>query len=924
MSPGGREWPTEGSGARERWKLVRELFERAISQPAEERASFVRRLQDSEGLGADVVDEVRALLAADEGYRTDRLSDRAPDLIAEFDSDAALETRMAGRVFGSWIVRTVLGRGGMGMVCLVERHADGVMQLGALKLVRSGWDNPALQHRFRAERRILAALEHPGIARLLDAGSTDDGEPWLVMEYVRGNSIVDHGEKVQASLPQRLEWFLQVCDALAHAHRNLVVHRDLKPGNILIDDSGRVKLLDFGIAKLLEEEEGLTSTGERLYTPEYAAPEQVRGEPVTTSVDVHALGVLLFELLSGERPWPMEQVHPAARALATLEQEPRRPSHVAACGPSASSRSGLQRQWANRLRGDLDAITLKALRKQPADRYASVSDMADDVRRYLQRQPVLARRGNWRYRTRRFLQRHALVSVFAAATLLAIVLGMGATWWQALQAEAARQAAEREAAVARAVADFMTGVFARANPDQSGKPDPSAGDVLDLGAQALADDDGLQPAIRLALLAAVSRAYTGLGYPQRGLDLLDAHAGLLGSVGDTEAAVAARLARAIALNRLGDQSAALLTLEPIEARSGELAPGLRAEFDYVSGLAYSNLRENSNALPRLWRAYTELRAAEGIDEPLLRAVIPVLVSVLSGEGWVEEAMQIASEAWERAKQGKFPAGVQIAYGNAYGLSLLSSKPEQAEVVFGEVLRIAEALYGDDSPRLATHINNVGLALMRQARGNDAERMYRRSLALHLAQQAPDPLVVARTEMQLARVALRAGRPADAVKWIDSALTRWDSSGRPLGDSYLGGLLTAVEAQEALADDAAVEALLRRAEPFLDGELRQLGYLYRPRGLLLRARLMARQQNWAAGCGDTAEFLETRELAPLLLLQARILHAHCERSMGRPWQSILQSVSPDEPLLGGMHDTVRSLWAELQAAGQVEGAETDPH
>ncbi|MCB1627310.1 MAG: serine/threonine protein kinase [Xanthomonadales bacterium] len=898
-----------------RWRAVRAVFEQAIERPSEQRIDYVQGLERSGDIDPRIVAEVLALLAADLTQAADAdpgLAALAPDLLDELATDDAPASAAAllGRRFGSWEVTGLLGQGGMGTVCRVEREHDGIRQSGALKLVRAGWDSPALERRFRAERRILAALDHPGIARLLDAGA-EAGQPWLVMEFVEGSTILAHCEQVQAGLRQRLDWFLQICEALVHAHRNLIVHRDLKPGNVLVNEAGQVKLLDFGIAKLLQEEDGQTLTGERLYTPEYAAPEQIRGEAVSTSVDVYALGVLLFELISGQRPWVVSGAHPAERAMLTLQQDPRRPSEVAV-------QQGPHRQWANRLSGDLDAIVLKALRKQPADRYASVSEMAEDVRRFLLRQPVLARRGNWRYRARRFVQRHALASALGMATLAAILLGAAGTWWQARQAELARQSAEREALTARAVAEFMTGVFARANPDRSGKPDPSAQDVLDLGAQALATDDSLKPAIRLALLAAVSRAYTGLGRAQEGLALLDAHGTLIDAVSDGEAAVAVRLARAVAQNNTGDRRGALVTLEPVESGFAELPPRLRIEVDYIAGVLHNNLGEGEIAVPRLSRAYTELRAAEGLDAPMLRRVIPALVSALGGLDRVDEARQIAAEAWQHARQSGMPVTTRMGYGNAYGLALLRDQPEQAVVVFREVLALSEVLYGDDSPELSTSIENVALALERQGLFDEARVLYLRSVALLLAQDTPDLFRVAKTEMAVAKAALRGGRPEEALERIESALARWDAIGKPQSVTYLGGLLTAIEANEALGDDTAVDALFRRAEPFLDGELRSLGRLARQRGLLLRARLMASRQHAASECSDTTELLESQKLGPLDLLQARILHAHCERSMGRPWRSILQSVSPEDPQLPKMHETVRLIWAELAAA--AHGAE----
>ncbi len=354
------------------------------------------------------------------------------------DSDGRPEEKdltagMADRRLGAYRVLRSLGRGGMGEVFLAER-ADGAFEgRVALKLVSPDGSEETLQ-RFRAERQTLANLEHPHIARLLDAGTTEDDRPYLVMEHVDGVRIDQHCNDRQLSLEERLELFLDVCDAVQHAHRNLIVHRDLKPDNILVGAEGEAKLLDFGIAKLLPGATGEqvaveTLTGKAAMSLMWASPEQMLGEPITTATDVHALGLLLYVLLTGRHPYAEDSA--VATGYAVLHNEALAPSRVATeqIGDLPPDRLG------RRLEGDLDTITLAAMRKEPERRYPSVEALAEDIRRHLDGRPVRARPDTLHYRTTKFLRRHRLAVGGAALILLSILGGVGATLWQARIAE---------------------------------------------------------------------------------------------------------------------------------------------------------------------------------------------------------------------------------------------------------------------------------------------------------------------------------------------------------------------------------------------------------------------------------------------------------------------------------------------------------
>ncbi|HQQ77898.1 MAG TPA: serine/threonine-protein kinase, partial [Thermoanaerobaculia bacterium] len=408
----------------ERWREAQRIFHEARERPPAERRAFVTSAASGD---AEMEAEVASLLAADEGA-------------GEFlETPAAPSERPRTRV-GPWQILREIGHGGMGTVYLGERADGPFRKTVAVKVVRRGMDTEAVLRRFRQERQILAGLEHPNIARLLDGGNTEDGLPYLVMEHVEGEPLTAWCARRALDVPQRLALFRTVCATVQFAHQNLVVHRDLKPGNIYVTADGTPKLLDFGVAKLLNADlaggtRDLTVAGGGGFTPEYASPEQIRGERITTASDVWSLGVLLYELLAGVRPFGAAGAPPGEVAKAVLETEPERPS-------AAAARAGGERMR-RRLEGDLDTIVLKALRKEPERRYASAEQLSEDVRRHLEGLPVKARGDTFAYRTGRLFARHRALAASAALVLLALVGGILATAHQARIARAERARADR-------------------------------------------------------------------------------------------------------------------------------------------------------------------------------------------------------------------------------------------------------------------------------------------------------------------------------------------------------------------------------------------------------------------------------------------------------------------------------------------------
>jgi serine/threonine-protein kinase len=492
---------------RERWERLERVFAQALDWPAAERPE---RLARACGDDVELQREVAELLGA---HARQGMLD-TPLLTADAaDAVPIAPSLAAGTRLGGWRIERLIGRGGMGEVYAAMRDAAGFSQRGALKLLR--FEAIGEQVRFHAERQILARLEHPGIARLLDGGVAPDGRAYTVMEYVDGVSLLDWCNMRGASLGERLELFVQICDAVAYAHRNLVIHRDLKPANTLVDAEGKVKLLDFGIAKLLDASAAKQSADPTMtiapFTPDYAAPEQMAGEPVTTATDVYALGVLLFELLTGERPRRTRGL-PSAQALAQLTDRmaplPSRAIREKADAPLPASA----------LVGDLDAIVAKCLRREPAHRYDTVNALQLDLRRHLAHEPVLAREGARLYVFGRALRRHRWPVAAATALILALAAGLVGTLWQARNAATQARAAQAQAARAEAEKKFLLDIFKASDPRRaSDKPrgQITARELLDASAPRIERDFAAQPELQIELLGSITEIFRELDETER-------------------------------------------------------------------------------------------------------------------------------------------------------------------------------------------------------------------------------------------------------------------------------------------------------------------------------------------------------------------------------------------------------------------------
>ncbi|TKR30158.1 serine/threonine protein kinase [Luteimonas gilva] len=805
----------------DRWRRIRTLFERLAELPAER---WRERLAEACGGDRELEREVLDLLIADADAA------QPQERIARGVEAMAADTgeRLAGMRLGPFRLLEPIGRGGMGAVWLAERADGQFAQRVAIKLVRSQWDENELHARFRAERQMLADLRHPNIASLIDGGVTADGKPWLALEYVDGVDLCRYAERQRLDLRQRVALFLTVCSAVTHAHARLIVHRDLKPSNILVRDDGMVKLLDFGIAKLIDAP-AAQATAIRAFTPEYAAPEQIRGEPVTTAVDIYTLGLLLYELLTGRGPYALDRATPSAYERAALEQTPTRPSQAvardAAEGANAAELAAQRRLTPQRLRrelrGDLDAIVLKALRKEPEQRYASVQDLAGDLRAWLQHRPVEARRGGWRYGAARFLRRHAFAASMGAVAAAALCGGLGVALWQAQQARLQRDVAVAEASKSRAVVDFMRGLFELADPDKARGEQVTARELLARGASDIRGRFEKQPEVRAELLAAMADAQRGLGLYADALPLAEEASRLGRELGADSIYRSAELNRVRSLLALARYDDALAALAPLRAASAEDAENaaLRADAEYLRAQALRALNRFDEADAAYAQAYREqtrlhgagdrrsqdvamryvallvlrdrkqeaetlaratlaaVRERTGRRDPHLAEAIASLAVVLANNGPLSEAEALRREEVEirRAAQGADHPDTVGALNNLAAVQYAQRRFAEAADTFAAVLAKRRAQFGDAHPLVATAASNLANCELELGRAGNGKRLAEEALRIRLAQYGPDHHTTAAALLTLGAAELDLGEYAAAERHLRESVRAYDKA-----------------------------------------------------------------------------------------------------------------------------------------------------
>jgi serine/threonine protein kinase len=786
-----------GKGSNDRWEQLQELFSRAVDLSGPERKAFVERETAGD---AELRTELLELLACDNGgARTGPLT---------LALGAALDTTtrdrrkaLIGRTVGNYKLVSVLGHGGTGTVYLGERADRQYSAQVAVKIVDNTTMQGELGLRFRAERQILASLNHANIARLIDAGETEDGNPYLVMEYVHGEPLDRYCDRQQLGLRERLQLFLDICSAVQYAHQNLVVHRDLKPANILVTAEGAPKLLDFGIAKLLDAGEAaaamaLTRMNDRLLTPEYASPEQILGRPVTTASDVYALGVVLYELLTGLRPYTV----PASASQLELERsicitDPLRPSaavkHAIESGPIedrseilavAAARRLTADKLRKRLIGDIDAIVMRALRKEAQHRYNSIEQLAADVRRYLTREPVQARQGNWLYYSQRFMRRHA----FGVSAGAAFVIFIGA-FAVAMSIQTQRIAAERdrvaqESSTAQTVSDFMQRIFDASQPETAMGRTVTARDLLDEAGRRVRGDLSQQPEVRARLLEAIGRSYRLIEVPEKAIPYLEDALRIRRTLPDPDGTKtpAVLIELAAASRRLNDLQRADATMrEALEISRQHRGQRTETYAKLLMSLgrtqiSVGNVAEAQKNFEDSLALFRELR---GPADPLVGNALLELSSVhmwrddlSTAERCAREAVQIFVATLPGAHPDRVAAESRLGE-----VLLLQNRINDADPLFQNSLAMQMQVFGVDSVQVADVLDS--LARIRSAQGSlpEAEDYARRALRSHVAAVGKEHRQTGYLQASLALILERRGKYKEAEQLARDSLTTFEKT-----------------------------------------------------------------------------------------------------------------------------------------------------
>jgi eukaryotic-like serine/threonine-protein kinase len=751
----------------QQWKKIKEIVGAALERGAAERAPFLEQAcAHDESLRA----EVDSLLS--EYEKSSGLSEHP--LSGESLDPAPVEFKF----IGPYRLIRKLGEGGMGQVWLAEQTAP-VRRQVALKLIRTGADDKAVLQRFQSERQSLAIMDHPSIAKVLDAGATPDGQPYFVMEYVQGVSITNYCDQHQLKIRDRLELFIKVCDGVLHAHQKAIIHRDLKPANILVvevDGKSTPRIIDFGLAKAIGPQAAgetvFTQAGGFVGTPAYMSPEQAdpRVTDLDTRTDVYSLGVVLYELLTGSLPFDPKQwqEQPLDEVLRQLrEQDPPRPSTKVETEKESSTAAAAMRgtepkQLATLLHGDLDWITMKALEKDRTRRYGTPSELAADITHYLNNQPVAARPASTSYRLRKYVHRHSVAVAVAAAFVLLLA---GVAVLQAVQLR--RTTRERDRA--NRITEFMTGMFKQSSPSEARGNSVTAREILDKASKEI--DTGLtnDPELRAQMMYVMGVVYDNLGlYPR----------------------------------------AQVLLQQAIEIQKHVLGPEhpdtLRSRSNLAKVLMDEGHFDEAEKLER--RTLADERRLLGPEDPLTLETTGTLALIVQGEGHFDEGEKLAREVIEVATRRLGPeSALVLASMNALSNALWSqNRYAESEGVCRQLLDIERRTLGPDHPQTLRAMSNLALAIQAQGRGTEAEPMYREALTACQRVLGPEHPLTTHVMFNLAGLLFIERRLTDAEKLYREV---WAIQSRTIGPEHPDTL----NSKSELADDLFIQGRVREAE-----------------------------------------------------------------------------------------------------------------
>lgn len=839
----------------EDFKRVESVFFEVLNLPPDARPEALRRLC---GDDQQLRREVESLLTHD-GSTGSFLSQSALGPQVVLSQPAEVRDEPQGARVGAYVLLRRLGTGGMGTVYLAKRADGQFEQQVAIKVVKRGMDSEEILRRFSLERRTLASLNHPNIARLYDGGATQDGRPYLAMEFVDGVPIDEYCDVHRLDITQRLELFSVVCDAVRFAHQNLVVHRDIKPSNILVDQGGVPKLLDFGLAKVLGESEAAdpTISQQRRLTPAYASPEQITGGTLSTATDIYSLGVVLYELLTGRRPYRVSTGSPAEFERAVLEHQPVPPSAAvhrtdgivqtrqrtdASIETLGEIREGSPERLVRRLRGDLDTIVLKALHKEPGRRYASVEQFVADITRHLEGLPVLARPDTALYRIDRFVRRHSVAVIFSIAALSALSFGLGVAMWQRevaqtqrADAEEQREVAKKERAIAEkqrevarqerdaayvardtaeATADFIQRMMSEADPHNAG-PTKTVKSVIDEAAIRVDGELRDQPLVQAAIRSTIGRIYLGLGVYDLAKQHIDAayqaRLKLLGPGHHDLAESEFDMARLYYELGKYDQAEALL-LESLHTHEQ-----LRGKDNIDTARVWNDLGAVRRASGKMVDAESaHLKALQIREQSKGRRSIETaeslnnLSGIVAARGDVEEAEQLMTEALSIRRELLRDEHPLVIQGIANLAVMVAKRGDyaRAEPLFREAVGLSRKVLGNEHPVLAIELSSLAGVLDALKRGAEAEPLLREALAIQQQRLPADDVRVLKTRVKLATFLFSNGKHDEAAALGVQALNSRTPQQRK-ADGFWTELIAQLEAHyRATGRDTLAEQMLQ--------------------------------------------------------------------------------------------------------------------
>lgn len=722
----------------DQWHEIGPYLDFALSLPEDERAAWLQSLQADKPALANLL---QTLLEEHSALAEEHFLEHSP-------IQPGTESFLQGQTVGAYALISPIGQGGMGTVWLAERSDGRFQRRVAVKFLHLAVAARGGAERFKREGRILGRLAHPHIAELIDAGVTPNGQPYLVLEHVEGEPIDEYCDRHALDVNARIRLFLDVLSALAQAHANLIVHRDIKPSNVLVRKDGQVKLLDFGIAKLLEHEGDagaatlLTMEGGTALTPYFAAPEQVAGGAITTATDIYAAAVLLYLLLTGQHPAGPGSHSPAALVKAIVDTEPRWPSDAVAsvktgeemARDAAEKRATTPERIRRQLRGDLDTIVVKALKKSPEERYGSIAALADDLRRYLNREPISARPDTLAYRTAKFVHRNRLAVALAALAVIATVVGLVGTLLQARTARMQRDTAIRERDRANRIAQFMIDMFEVTDPNEARANSITAREVLDKASTQIGTSLANDPKVQAQMMSVMGKIYNRLGLYSAAQPLLE---------------------RAIAIGRgvngRGDPDVleAEAVLADLLIQEGRLADAERL------------LQE---ALPTAQRAL-------GPENWVTLVTMTETAYTLTLEGRDAEALDLAGFASEHLRRVLGEGDEEILW-SMYTLAMILGREGRfadSEALYRQELDIERRVHGLESVHALYTMNNLGATLIPMGRLSEAQDVLRQTLTIDRRVFGPQAPETGRTLYNLACAAAHQGHRDEAFSFLDQAV-----------------------------------------------------------------------------------------------------------------------------------------------------------